>query len=170
MTLNIRYKDLTPPLCYQMKTYINQRKKNQQINQRVWKILWILLVSFTPNNFAETITYCNKKDCIEIEQSIVDEALDRCHYKSIMSSILAEWKIQNRWKQVVQDKLSGKKTLNCLPRIPNMILTGDEKDWQLNFLNNQKCVIYNLKIDPIKTGDIIYNNCVRKFSESRINY
>lgn len=170
MTLNIRYKDLTPPLCYQMKTYINQRKKNQQINQRVWKILWILLVSFTPNNFAETITYCNKKDCIEIEQSIVDEELDRCHYKSIMSSILAEWKIQNRWKQVVQDKLSGKKTLNCLPRIPNMILTGDEKDWQLNFLNNQKCVIYNLRIDPIKTGDIIYNNCVRKFSESRINY
>ena len=38
------------------------------------------------------------------------------------------------------------------------------------FLNNQKCVIYNLRIDPIKTGDIIYNNCVRKFSESRINY
>ena len=60
--------------------------------------------------------------------------------------------------------------MNCLPRIPNMILSGDEEDWKLEFLNNQKCVIYNLKIDPIKTGDIIYNNCVRKFSESRINY
>ena len=45
--------------------------------------------------------------------------------------ILAEWKIQNRWKQVIQDKLSGKKTLNCLPRIPNMILSGDEEDWKL---------------------------------------
>ena len=87
-----------------------------------------------------------------------------------MSMILAEWKIQNRWKQVIQDKLSCKKTLNCLPRIPNMILSGDEEDWKLEFLNNQKCVIYNLRIDPIKTGDIIYNNCVRKFSESRINY
>ena len=51
-----------------------------------------------------------------------------------------------------------------------MILNGDEEDWKLEFLNNQKCVIYNLRIDPIKTGDIIYNNCVRKFSESRINY
>ncbi len=84
--------------------------------------------------------------------------------------LLADWKIDNNWKQVIQDKLSGKKTLNCLPRIPNMILSGDETEWQLNFLNNQKCVIYNLRIDPIKTGDIIYNNCVRKFSESRINY
>ena len=84
--------------------------------------------------------------------------------------LLADWKIDNNWKQVVQDKLSGKKTLNSLPRIPNMILSGDEEDWKLEFLNNQKCVIYNLRIDPIKTGDIIYNNCVRKFSESRINY
>ena len=84
--------------------------------------------------------------------------------------LLADWKIDNDWKQVVQDKLSGNKTLNCLPRIPNMILSGNEEDWKLEFLNNQKCVIYNLRIDPIKTGDIIYNNCVRKFSESRINY
>jgi len=51
-----------------------------------------------------------------------------------------------------------------------MILTGDEVKWQLDFLENQKCVIYNLKVDPIRTGDIVYNNCVRKFSESRINY
>ena len=87
-----------------------------------------------------------------------------------MSMLLADWKIDNNWKQVVQDKLSGKKTLNCLPRIPNMILSGNEEDWKLEFLNNQKCVIYNLRIDPIKPGDIIYNNCVRKFSESRINY
>tara|TARA_B100000700_G_C14886818_1_gene780777 strand:- start:342 stop:599 length:258 start_codon:yes stop_codon:yes gene_type:complete len=84
--------------------------------------------------------------------------------------ILAGWKIDNDWKQVVRDKLSGKKSLNCLPRIPNMILTGDEVKWQLDFLENQKCVIYNLKVDPIRTGDIVYNNCVRKFSESRINY
>ena len=84
--------------------------------------------------------------------------------------LLADWKIDNNWKQVVQDKLSGKKTLNCLPRITNMILSGDEEDWKLEFLNNQKCVIYNLRIDPIKTGDIIYDNCMRRFSESRINY
>ena len=84
--------------------------------------------------------------------------------------ILAGWKIDNDWKQVVRDKLSGKKSLNCLPRIPNMILTGDEVKWQLDFLENQKCVIYNLKVDPTRTGDIVYNNCVRKFSESRINY
>ena len=84
--------------------------------------------------------------------------------------ILAGWKIDNDWKQVVRDKLSGKKSLNCLPRIPDMILTGDEVKWQLDFLENQKCVIYNLKVDPIRTGDIVYNNCVRKFSESRINY
>ena len=51
--------------------------------------------------------------------------------------LLADWKIDNNWKQVVQDKLSGKKTLNCLPRIPNMILSGDEEDWKLEFLNNQ---------------------------------
>ena len=47
--------------------------------------------------------------------------------------LLADWKIDNNWKQVVQDKLSGKKTLNCLPRIPNMILSGNEEDWKLEF-------------------------------------
>ena len=45
--------------------------------------------------------------------------------------LLADWKIDNDWKQVVQDKLSGKKTKNCLPRIQNMILSGDEEDWKL---------------------------------------
>ena len=170
MTLNTLCRDLTLPLCYQMKMYTNPRKKNSQINQKGWKILWVLLISFVPNNFAETITFCDSRDCIEIEQSIVDDALDKCYYKGTMSMILAGWKIDNDWKQVVRDKLSGKKSLNCLPRIPNMILTGDEVKWQLDFLENQKCVIYNLKVDPIRTGDIVYNNCVRKFSESRINY
>ena len=48
-----------------------------------------------------------------------------------MSMILAEWKIQNRWKQVIQDKLSGYKYIDNLYQL--------QKGRYIRWLNKNSC-------------------------------
>ncbi len=120
--------------------------------------LWVIASS----SFAEKITYCTRQDCYEVEQEIVDAAIDMCIYKSQMIMLVADWKKTNRFKQI--EWVPGGKKINCMKRIPNMFLSGNETEEQKKFLEKLKCSLQNLKTDPIFEGQKFYFLCLNRFN------
>ena len=123
-------------------------------------IFWWMIVN--PFSFAKEIIYCTKQDCYEVEQEIVDAAIDMCIYKSQMIMLIADWKKTNRFKQIKW--VPGGKKINCMKRIPNMFLNGNETEEQKNFLEKLKCSFQNLKTDPIFEGQKFYFSCLKQFN------
>ena len=62
---------------------------------------------------AFAITFCNVKDCYEIEEHIIEQKTEECVYQARMNMLVLDWKKRNDWKQV--EWVGGNKRLNCFP-------------------------------------------------------
>tara|TARA_R110002020_G_scaffold38286_3_gene115217 strand:- start:13 stop:408 length:396 start_codon:yes stop_codon:yes gene_type:complete len=111
------------------------------------------------------ITFCNLKDCYEIESSIVDSYVEKCLYQARMNMLILEWKRINRWEQV--QWIGGNKTLNCMPRIPRMFLDGSETEEQLVFLDELRCRLHNMKRDPVLYQIYYFDICMDTFKPEK---
>tara|TARA_R110002020_G_scaffold12319_1_gene45262 strand:- start:220 stop:633 length:414 start_codon:yes stop_codon:yes gene_type:complete len=119
--------------------------------------LWVIVSS---PSFAEKITFCTRHDCYTVEQAEVDKRLDWCDYKSLMMMLVVDWKQINRFQQVRW--VAGGKEVVCMERIPNMFLSGQETEQQLQWLEKLRCSVQNLKVDPVLSGQKYFNDCVEK--------
>lgn len=109
-----------------------------------------------------TATFCNLKDCYEIDQDIIDSKIDKCLYQAKLNMLVLHWKQINDWKQV--QWVGGNKVLNCMPKIPNMFLDGGETVEELEFLDELRCRLHNMKRDPVLYQAYYYNICMNTFN------
>tara|TARA_R110002012_G_scaffold267017_3_gene450644 strand:- start:2290 stop:2679 length:390 start_codon:yes stop_codon:yes gene_type:complete len=114
---------------------------------------------------AFAITFCNVKDCYEIEEHIVEQKVEECLYQAQMNMLVLDWKKRNNWKQV--EWIGGNKQLNCMPVIPNMFLLGNETEKQLQFLDELRCRLHNMKRDPVLYQIYFYDICMATFNPEK---
>ena len=114
---------------------------------------------------AFAITFCNVKDCYEIEEHIVEQKVEECLYQAQMNMLVLDWKKRNNWKQV--EWIGGNKQLNCMPVIPNMFLLGNETEKQLQFLDKLRCRLHNMKRDPGLYQIYFYDICMATFNPEK---
>ena len=112
---------------------------------------------------AEEITFCNKIDCYQIEQAVVDETIDRCLYRARLEMLVLHWKQINNWKQVEYVGAGNQKIIHCLPKIPNNFLDGKETDEQLQFLEKLRCRIQNKRKDAVLHQIDYFERCMATF-------
>jgi hypothetical protein len=112
---------------------------------------------------AEKITFCNRIDCYQIEQAVVDKKVNQCLYEARLEMLVLHWKQINNWKQVEYVGAGNQKIIHCLPKIPNKFLTGEETDEQLQFLEKLRCEIQNKKRDAVLHQIHYFDWCMAMF-------
>ena len=112
---------------------------------------------------AEEITFCNKIDCYQIEQAVVDKKVNQCLYEARAEMLVLHWKQINNWKQVEYVGAGNQKIIHCLPKIPNNFLDGKETDEQLQFLEKLRCRIQNKRKDAGLHQSDYFARCMATF-------
>tara|TARA_R100001129_G_scaffold64452_1_gene44026 strand:- start:4011 stop:4454 length:444 start_codon:yes stop_codon:yes gene_type:complete len=137
----------------------------RRIPQKKCTNVTIFLTVFCAANFceAEEITFCNKIDCYQIEQEVVDKKVNQCLYQAKLEMLVLHWKQINNWKQVEYVGAGNQKIIHCLPKIPNKFLTGEETNEQLQFLEKLRCRIQNKKRDAVFHQIDYFNWCMSRF-------
>ena len=138
--------------------------KENVLNKWVRNKFFLICLFFFGISFAKNITYCNEQDCLEVPEKRVNERIKWCVYKAEITMLLTEWKIKNNFKQVDKDR-----KVICLLKIPSTFFNGQETEKQLDYLEQQRCKVHNLKIDPIRAGNKVYYACMHSFLSKQLN-
>tara|TARA_Y100001973_G_C4921796_1_gene196767 strand:- start:2 stop:415 length:414 start_codon:yes stop_codon:yes gene_type:complete len=122
-------------------------------------IIFIILVS--TSNLGISGIVCNKVDCYQVPDDIFHKKIDDCLYQSQMNMLALKWKQDNNWKQV--EWVGGKKIQRCMPIIPNNFKNGLETEEQLQFLEDLRCRLHNIKRDPVLYQSHYFQLCMKTF-------